>query len=175
MCRSGTNVGRLAAVVSASKATQAQVAQRRAKALQLRSERATLDEIREELGYSSIGAVSVDLRRAYLAAQDKLADAAEAYREAEAAKLDALEEAAWRVLERDHVTVSHGKVIQVTNTETGAKIDLLDDKPTLDAIATLLRISESRRKLYGLDSPDRTETGVTVRYEVTGVDLGALS
>lgn len=87
---------------------------------------------------------------------------------AEAAHLDDLFVAALEVLGRDHLTVSHGKVITVTDPETGTERPLLDDGPRLAAIDRLLRIRESYRKLYGAD--ERAKLDVTV-HEVTQQDV----
>ncbi|MFD4830149.1 hypothetical protein ACFWPV_09880 [Streptomyces uncialis] len=85
------------------------------------------------------------------------------------ARLDGLEAAALEVLAREHITVSHGKVIIVGDRP------LLDDGPVLAAIDRLVKIedtrqrnSESRRKLLGLDSPIKADVQVT---EVTQQDL----
>ena len=80
-------------------------------------------------------------------------------------RLDTLYLAATEVLERDHVTVSHGRIIRDDDGEP-----LLDDAPKLGAIDRLLRVSESRRKLLGLDAPSR----VSVDAENLGAEIGAL-
>jgi len=84
---------------------------------------------------------------------------------AEASHLDDLFVAALEVLERDHVVVSHGRVV------TGADGNpLLDDGPKLSAIREMRMLRESFRKLYGLDQPTKTEVSGSVKYEVVGVD-----
>lgn len=77
------------------------------------------------------------------------------------ARLDHLRDAALAVMERDHLTVSHGKVIKILD-ENGEEIPLLDDAPVLNAIDRLLRILESERKLDGADAPAKTEATVTI-------------
>jgi hypothetical protein len=47
---------------------------------------------------------------------------------------------------------------------------LADDGPVLQAIDRLIRISERRAKLRGLDAPVTGQAGATVRYELVGVD-----
>lgn len=93
-----------------------------------------------------------------------------------AARLDGLEAAALAVLEREHITVNNGRIIDLGG------IPLPDDGPVLQAIGRLTRIedtrraieesrrrvSESLRKLHGLDAPTRIETTVT---EVTQQDI----
>src|SRR4029078_1889290 len=68
------------------------------------------------------------------------------YRAMELARLDTLALAAANVLSATHPYVSGGKVLK----------DVTDDGPRLAAIDRLLRISESRRKLLGLDAPAKT-------------------
>jgi hypothetical protein len=69
----------------------------------------------------------------------------------EAAQLDDLFVSAMEVLERDHVVVSHGKV--VTDTDG---TPLLDDGPKLAAIREMRAIRESYRKLLGVDAARRS-------------------
>lgn len=87
---------------------------------------------------------------------------------AEAAHLDDLFVEALEVLRRDHVTVSHGKVITMADPETSEEKPILDDGPKLAAIDRLLRIRESYRKLFGAD--ERAKLDVTV-HEVTQQDV----
>ncbi|MET9517428.1 hypothetical protein [Streptomyces sp. NPDC002994] len=96
--------------------------------------------------------------------------------EASLARLDGLQAAAIEVLEREHITVNNGRII-VLNDQP-----LPDSGPALQAIAQLVRIedtrrateetrrriSESYRKLFGLDAPARTEVQIT---EVTQQDI----
>jgi predicted DNA-binding protein YlxM (UPF0122 family) len=73
-------------------------------------------------------------------------------RQVELERLDMLVAKAWQVLEDTHPYVTReGKVLE----------DLEDAGPVLQAITTLQRLSESRRKLLGLDAPTRTEITVT--------------
>jgi hypothetical protein len=84
---------------------------------------------------------------------------ADALRELELARLDALQEALTRVLGRAHVTVSGGKVV-TTKGDDGQEVPLLDDGPTIAAAQALVRVQESRRRLLGLDAPARVDARV---------------
>lgn len=93
----------------------------------------------------------------------------------ELVRLDGYERAARTVLERAHVTVSHGKVISTVNPDTELEEPLLDDGPVLAAIDRLVRIEDARRrnaerraKLLGLDAAVKAD--VTV-HEVTQEDI----
>ncbi|MFE4671105.1 hypothetical protein [Streptomyces sp. NPDC056723] len=98
------------------------------------------------------------------------------WRAMELARLDAslerlkgLEDAARRVLQREHITVNNGRIITLDGSP------LPDDGPVLAAIDRLIKVedarqrnSESRRKLLGLDAPAKFDAQVT---EVTQQDL----
>ncbi|MFG2372566.1 hypothetical protein ACGFY9_13945 [Streptomyces sp. NPDC048504] len=87
----------------------------------------------------------------------------------ESVELDALYAEACAILQRRHITVSHGKVITWLNPETQQEETLLDDGPKLAAIQAALRIRESYRKLHGLDQPAQVAVSGSVKYEVVGV------
>lgn len=81
-------------------------------------------------------------------------------RQTEAEHLDHVRKLAWQIANRTHVTVSHGKIVR---DETGAAV--LDDGPRLQALNTLIRLSERRARMFGLDEP------VTSRIEVLTEDV----
>ncbi|HEY9353671.1 MAG TPA: hypothetical protein VIP28_10485 [Nocardioides sp.] len=87
----------------------------------------------------------------------------------ESEELDILYAEACAILQRNHVTVSHGKVITWLNPDTGQDEPLLDDGPKLAAITAALRIRESYRRLRGLDAEKKVSLDGSVRYEVVGV------
>lgn len=97
------------------------------------------------------------VQRGLRASRDITQATAEQARAAHRARLDRATEVAIEVMERDHVTVSHGKVIK---DDEGKPI--LDDAPKLAAAGQVKALSESLRKLDGLDAPTRTESTVTV-------------
>ncbi len=84
---------------------------------------------------------------------------------AEAQQLDDLFVAALEVLERDHITVSHGHIVKDDDGQP-----ILDDGPKLAAIDRLLRVRESYRKLFGVDAPSR----VSVDAQQLGDEITAL-
>lgn len=67
-----------------------------------------------------------------------------------------------RILATDHVTVSHGKIIRGDDGEP-----LIDDGPKLQAIAAIVRLSESARKLEGADVPVTQHHDVIVEHTTT--------
>lgn len=136
--------------------------QRDADASRLKSEGRTYQQIADQLGYADRGCAWRGVQRARKAI---LREPAEHLIQVESARLDELYVAALDVLERDHVTVSHG---QVVCGDDGAP--LLDDGPKLAAIRELRQIRESFRKLHGLDQAAKVEMSGGVKYEIVGVD-----
>jgi aminoglycoside phosphotransferase (APT) family kinase protein len=81
---------------------------------------------------------------------DAVVESAEEIRRVELDRLDELARTAWRVLYERHLHIGmRGEIAR--HRDTGAP--LLDDGPVLAAIDRLLTISESRRKLLGVDAP----------------------
>lgn len=130
-------------------------ANRDAECARLRSRSHTLAHIADAVGFKSQSSVKFAIERALVAA---ITEPAEELRRLELMKLDQLAVAAWAVLEARHYLVSQGRLIRI---EDGAS-PLEDDGPVLNAIDRLLKISERRSKLLGLDAP--------IRAEVTTID-----
>ena len=84
----------------------------------------------------------------------------------ELAKLDAIEAKYAEITSGLHPMVSvSGKIVGYID-ESGKEIMLKDTSPVIRALDGLLKVSESRRKLLGLNAPTRTE--------LTGKDGGAI-
>lgn len=130
--------------------------------------------IAEECGYPSPDAARVDVNRAYQERLAEFAEGSEELRQVELDHLDELRQKVWDVLSAEHITVSHGRVVHLED-EQGNKLTVPDYDPILRAVDRLVRISEARRRLLGLDSAVKVDAGVTVRYEVVGVDPAALT
>jgi hypothetical protein len=153
----------------ASRAKRADTAQRRKRAIDMRMAGASFQKIADELGYTTRGAACQDVTRALEAAVVEQTRSVEAYREEELQRLDALMVEAWAILKREHVTVSHGKLIY--DDRTGQP--LLDDGPTLSAIDRILKIQERRAKFLGLDAPQRHEVVSIDAIDAAIKDLNA--
>lgn len=137
-------------------------ARRDARAAELRAQNWTLQAIADELGYYDASAARKAIRSALSAI---VREPAQRLIAQEAERLDSLYEEALEVLLRDHVTVSHGKVIKDDDGNP-----LLDDGPKLAAIDRLVKVRESYRKLLGLDAPSR----VSVDAQQLGDEINAL-
>lgn len=91
------------------------------------------------------------------------------WREHEVEKLDELESRVWKLLDKRYYRVDHGKLIRIEDEETGEETPMLDDGPLLQAVDRLIKISERRSKLLGLDRPIQAE--VTHKAEVQDQEL----
>jgi hypothetical protein len=135
-------------------------AERRAEAARLRSRGYTYRQIAT--------ALNTDVRNAYDYVREAMqAVVREAAEDAIAFELDRLDQAhrkALAVLEREHITVSNGRVVELDGQP------LPDDGPILSAIDRIVKISESRRKLLGLDQPAKTQISGGVSYEIVGIN-----
>jgi hypothetical protein len=170
---------------SKASARRVHVALRRGEALKMRAAGATYDQIWEAFPdeYRSRAAVIQDVQRALMSV---VAEGAADLRALEAARLDLLWTKAMEVLQARHITVSHGRVVYLGDgaredgesrtdwarrrlehflTGAGDEDDdgprdgepLIDHGPTLSAIRELRALSESRRKLFGLDAPAQVQ------------------
>lgn len=132
-----------------------------ARALELKAKNYTYREIAAELGIavsSAYEAVQRGLRRT-------VAPAVEAYRDEEADRLEQLRREALELLLTEKFEVSAGRVTD--QEDLGHKIA---------ALQMLLKISESTRKLHGLDSAAKVTVDGGVRYVFgNDVDLDKLT
>jgi hypothetical protein len=85
------------------------------------------------------------------------------HREIEVQKLDLLEEKLWGLLDEEYYTVSSGQVVYM---ETGDPVPDID--PVMKVIDRILRVSERRSKLLGLDKPVRVEATI---HQVDSADM----
>lgn len=128
-------------------------AERDAQAAELRSKGWSFPRIAAHLGYTHRADAYNAVQRVL---KETVREAGEQVRALELERLDRLETAANEVLERAHVTVSHGKIVAGADGEP-----LLDDAPVLQAIDRLLRIQERRSRLLGLDAPIKKDVSLT--------------
>lgn len=128
-------------------------AQREAEAARLRSRGWSYQRIADEVGYSNKGDAHHAVQKVL---RDTVQEPGDELRALELTRLDTLYVAATEVLEREHITVSNGRVVSASN---GAP--LVDDAPVLQAIDRLLKIQERRSKLLGLDAPVKRDVSLT--------------
>ena len=145
-------------------------AERRARALKLRSAGATLDDIMAAVpGYKTRAAVSQDISRALAVLRT---EPAEEMRALANERLDLLWRTAMRILGRTHYVVSNGRLM------TNDGQPMRDDDPTLRAIGVLLQIEQRRARLNGLDAPKQVEVitidAVEAEIRRLSAELGAV-
>ncbi|MEV6313375.1 hypothetical protein AB0M10_32900 [Streptomyces sp. NPDC051840] len=128
-------------------------AQRDAEAARLRARGHTYQQIADELGWANRGDAHHAVQRAL---QATVREAGDEVRAIELDRLDTLYRAALAVLEREHYTVSNGRVVSLDGAGP-----LPDDGPVLAAIDRLLKIQERRAKLLGLDAPTKAAISIT--------------
>lgn len=127
---------------------------RDAEAAALRAQGLTYPKIAEQLGFRDQWAARTAVERAL---RDTVAEPASEVRVLELARLDHALMVAFRILRTDHLLISAGKTVEVYDPETGQVTRLIDDKPKLAAIDRIIRISERRSKLLGLDAPTQLQ------------------
>lgn len=146
-------------------AQRAATAERRGKAVKMRLAGYSWQDISDALDYKGKGNAYNDVRRALEKAVTELAIPVEALREIELQRLDAelerlnaLYARLEKLLDKQHVAISNGRVVTLHDEP------IEDDGPILHVVDRLLRIDESRRrvgerraKLLGLDAPQRME------------------
>lgn len=177
-------------------AMDALYAERRAKALYLHVRGRSYEKIAElsraeawePAPYNSRQAVHEDVMAALRQRSAERNEMAGEWIQKEIDKLDAMEDAAWTVLESLHYVVNQGEVVYVypdeqpqfkkqgwarpkLDPDTVAALEekraglarepLTDNKPVLDALTVLLKIAERRAKLLGLDAPVKKQIEVS--------------
>jgi len=128
-----------------------------AEAARLRSRSMSYRAIAEQLS-CSVSVAHDRVQRGLAAVRSEPAAALVAL---ELAKLDRLEEHLLAVMEREHPLCQHGRVVTGPDGEP-----LTDPGPPLAAAAQLVRCSESRRKLLGMDASVKVDLSGGVRYEI---------
>ena len=125
-------------------------AERDRNAVQLRSRGQTYQQISDELGYGH----SSNARRAVKKALEGIiVEGRDEAIKLQLDELDMMQRAVFEVLEAKHYVVSEGRIVYRGDQE------LLDDSPVLAAVDRLLKISDRRARLLGLDAPKRIEVG----------------
>ena len=123
-----------------------------ARALEFRRRGLSFEQISAQMEWRSPSAAYQAVQRALA---DSAREASEEVRQIEADRLDELTRTLYRVLGTKHYVVSVGSGKIALHPETGKPLQ--DDGPVIQAVAGLLRVSERRAKLLGLDAPARHE------------------
>lgn len=136
-------------------------------AAHMRAEGRTYRAIAEALG-CSVGTAYAGVARAIAAVP---VEAVTELRQIESARLDAVIARLWDVVHADHPYFSQGRRFE----------DVQDAGPVISALLGIVRASESKRKLLGLDAPARqtitviTEDAVDAELRRLEAELSSLS
>lgn len=141
--------------------TEAQLAEKRAEAYRLRLRGLSLREVGLRLGVSHTTVSNWTRTQAEELVQPLAAE----LRQQQVDRLDEMRASVLAVLEKQHLMISHGRVIRLV--EGGDPLE--DDSHVLAAVDRLLRIEERRSRLFGLDAPERSEASVSVETLTPGV------
>ena len=123
-----------------------------ARALEFRRRGLSYEQIAAQMEWRSPSAAHQSVQRALA---DSAREASEEVRQIEAARLDELTRTLMRVLATKHYVVSVASGVVARHPDTGQPMQ--DDAPVIHAVAGLVRISERRAKLLGLDAPKQVE------------------
>lgn len=146
-------------------AARADLARRRDEAVTLAAGGVTYEEVARRLGWNSAQAAHKAVKAA-LAERLKRQDlAVDELRAKHTALLDEALREARRIMHETHRAHSGGRLVY-----DDADQPMIDNGPVLAAVDRIVKISESQRKLWGIDAPARTESKVevdgTVSYQV---------
>lgn len=133
------------------------ITHRDASAARYRAEGWTYNRIANELGFANPGGAHKAVQRALKAS---VRDANDTAVHLELNALDEMAREVWAVLQRNHVVVSQGRVVELDG------VPIPDDAPVLAATDRLLKIQERRAKLLGLDMPTRSKVEVITESTV---------
>jgi hypothetical protein len=145
---------------------KARVAQRRARAIELKNRGLSWQQVAEQVPYldsegnPSAAFACVDVSRALKQANKELSMGLEEYREAARMRLDGLRRQVFAVLARPHYVLHSG---QIVNGPDGQP--LKDDGVVLAAVDRLLRIEERQAKIDGTDASEKLTIALDRRVD----------
>ena len=155
---------------------RAMVAQRRAKAIELKNRGLSWQQVAEQVPYldtegnPSAAAACVDVSRALKQANKELSMGLEEYREAARMRLDGLRRQVFAVLARPHYVLHAGQIVRDDDGNP-----MRDDAPVLAAVDRLLRIEERQAKIDGTDASEKLTVALDRRVdEETAVVVEAI-
>ena len=147
---------------------RAMVAQRRAKAIEMKNRGLSWQQVAEQMapaynnsdGEPSAAFACVDVTRALKQANKELSMGLEEYREAARMRLDGLRRQVFAVLARPHYVLHQG---QIVNGPDGQP--LKDDGAVLAAVDRLRRIEERQAKIDGTDASEKLTIALDRRVD----------
>lgn len=138
-------------------AEQAELDERRLKAIEMKRRAMPWEYIAGQLGYLTAQHAAADVLGALERRRKESARQLDAYVQLELEKLDTLERAMYKIMQRKHILVQQGKVM--INPDTHELIE--DDAPHMQAVDRIVKIMERRAKMLGLDSAMKLDMRVS--------------
>lgn len=130
------------------------VIDRDARAIQLRAQGLSYDDIAAAIGYANRGAAFKAVQRGLKAV---IEPAVYELRQVEGERLNDVIKRFYEIATRDHVVTQHGRVVRDENGDT-----LPDYEPVMKALTGIVRASAAYRALMGLDLPVKVDVTATV-------------
>lgn len=157
------------------------------RAAELHGQGWTYQRIADELGMAGSGKACEAVQRAF--ASIPIEGAEEAKRQ-DLERLDRLIEKNWAALERQHVTVSNGRVVRrfvglerdedgIERLDADGKTipvfeDVMDDGPVAAHSTVILRLIEKRAKIFGYDAPIKSRVEI-ITEDVVDAEIARLT
>ena len=146
--------------------TTLQVQQQALRALEMRRDGFTFEDIAEHCGYADRSGAYRAVKREQAIRQEQISQTVDELRQQELERLEHYSAEALKVLQSEHLLVQSGGVVL-----HGGQ-PMHDQGPILAAIDRLVKVSESRRKLLGLDAATKSEVNGQVAFTVQGIAEG---
>lgn len=146
-------------------------AERDERAARMAATGSTYDQIAAACGFKSKQAAHAAVKRVLEDRRKRLALAGDALIAREEEVIGAALAKAREIMEAEHLAHGNGRIVrrEIERPDGSVElVDVIDSGPNLAAAAALVRFSESRRKLLGLDAPSKTNATVesTINYVI---------
>lgn len=128
------------------------------------------DEIAEACGYASRGAAYTAAKREMMRRREAIDETLDEIRQKELERLEHYSAEALAVLQREQPMFDVNGAPRIG--PDGEPLSQRIDATSLQAIDRLVKVSESRRKLLGLDAATKSEVSSQVAFTVQGIAEG---
>lgn len=112
----------------------------------------TYESIAREMGYSSKGHAHNAVQRAL---RLTIQEPADNLRKIQLARLEEAHQVVRTIMRSEHVAHSGGKIVYMTDPDTGEEVPVIDHGPNLAAADRVTRIAERVARLTGIDEPTK--------------------
>lgn len=148
------------------------VAQRRAKAIKLRNQGLTWEQVAEAVPYLDSGgkpsraAACEDVKRALMTARNELNQNLEELVQLADMRDDDLRRRLYTIMSRKHPLIQNGKIVKIHNEETGEEETVNDLGPVFAAIDRLLKVEDRYTMRHGLNAPEKLNVALERRQDL---------